>query len=446
MKLIYRLTIAWILFMFIFLFSSSFATDASITSDSSLLESNVLNIGSEACILIDANYGKVLYEKNSKLKLYPASTTKVMTAILTCENCNLQDYVTISYWSVNSVPNTYSRGDIKPGDSFTVEQLLNITMVASANDAAYALAEYIANLNNPNYLKDDSIEAKIAFDNSINIFSEMMNNKAKELGCLDTNFINPNGIHDDNHYSTAYDLALIGHYAYSNSIIKNITAKTNYDMPNSNTESGISQYKSTNQLLRNDENSKYYYSYANGLKTGFTQSAGYCIIATANKGNMDLLAVVLNGYYLEDGTATRENDCINLFNYGFDNFTYIELVQEDDVVRTINVSNATENSRTLDLISVATLDCLIKKGQIIDATPHISLDNTISAPIAKGQVVGSITYNIDGIHYNSDLVASHNVYSSSIMDIIFILLAVFVVLLIFVIILSLPKKGKKFKK
>jgi len=319
-------------------------------------------------------------------------------------------------------------------------------MIASANDAAYALAEYIANISNPDYLKDSSIEAKINFDKSISIFSQMMNNKAKEIGCLDTNFVNPNGIHDDNHYSNAYDLALIGHYAYSNPIIKNITSKINYNMPNNNTESGISQYKSTNLLLRNDETSKYYYPYANGLKTGFTQSAGYCIIATANKNNMNLLVVVLNGYYLEDGTATRENDCINLFNYGFDNFTSIELIQEDDVVRTINVSNATESSRFLELVSVNTLDCLIKKGEIIDATPNINLDTTISAPIAKGQVIGSITYNIDGIHYNSDLVAAHNVYSSSITDIIFILLAVFIVLLIFVIILSVPKKGKKFKK
>ena len=435
MKQIYRLIITWILFMSIFLFSSSSATDTP------PLESNVLNVDSGACILIDADYGKVLYEKNSRQRLYPASTTKVMTAILTCENCNLNDRVTISYWSVNSVPNTYSRGDIKPGDSFTVEELLNITMIASANDAAYALAEYIANISNPDYLKDSSIEAKINFDKSISIFSQMMNNKAKEIGCLDTNFVNPNGIHDDNHYSNAYDLALIGHYAYSNPIIKNITSKINYNMPNNNTE-----YKSTNLLLRNDETSKYYYPYANGLKTGFTQSAGYCIIATANKNNMNLLVVVLNGYYLEDGTATRENDCINLFNYGFDNFTSIELIQEDDVVRTINVSNATESSRFLELVSVNTLDCLIKKGEIIDATPNINLDTTISAPIAKGQVIGSITYNIDGIHYNSDLVAAHNVYSSSITDIIFILLAVFIVLLIFVIILSVPKKGKKFKK
>ena len=381
--------------------------------------------------------------------MFPASTTKIMTAILTCENCNLQNPVTVSYWAVNSVPNTYSKGDIKPGDVYTVEQLLNITMIASANDAAYVLAEYIVNLNNPNYLKDDSPEAKYFFDRSISVFATMMNNKAKELGCVDTNFVNPNGIHDDNHYSTAYDLFLIGKYAYSNSTIRAITSKISYSMPNSNTDSGISEYKSTNALLRNDETSKYYYPYANGLKTGFTQSAGYCIIATANKENTNLLAVVLNGYFLEDGTATRENDCINLFNYGFENFTSIELVHENDVVRTISISNGTNDSSSLDLISDSTLDCLIKKGDLIDATPNIALESDVTAPITKGEVVGNITYTINGISYNSNLLAAHNVYTvdsfNNLIKIISILLVVFCVLLVLVIILSLPSKGNRWK-
>lgn len=450
MKLIYRLCSTWILFMFIFLPTISFATDSAVIAESSIGEPTTgLVIDSQACILIDLDYNKVLYEKEAKLRLFPASTTKLMTAILTCENCNLQSPVTVSYWAVNLVPDTYSKGDIKPGDVYTVEQLLNITMIASANDAAYVLAEYIANLNNPNYLTDNSPEARESFDRSISIFANMMNNKAKEIGCLDTNFVNPNGIHDDNHYSTAYDLALIGKYAYSNSTIRLITSKLGYSMPNSNTDSGISEYKSTNALLRNDGTSKYYYPYANGLKTGFTQAAGYCIIATASKDNTNLLAVVLNGYFLEDGTATRENDCINLFNYGFENFTSIELVHENDIVRTISVYNGTDDTSDLELVSDTTLDCLIKKGELIDATPNINLDSNIAAPISKGEVIGNITYTIDGVSYNSNLLAAHNVYTidsrNEMLKIIFILLGVFFVLLILVITLSLPKNGKRWK-
>ena len=237
MKRINKFVILWLILASIFLIYFSPKTIASTD----------LSIDSGACILLDADYGKILYEKNSKQRMYPASTTKVMTAILTAENCNLQDNVTVSYWSISSVPAGYVMGHITPGQVLTVEQLLNITMVISANDAAYVLAEYIANLDNPNYLKDSSEEAKVSFENSIAKFSEMMNAKAKELGCLDTNFVNPNGIHNENHYSTAYDLSLIGKYAYSNSIIKNIASKSVYSLPEKSVNN-YTKHTTTNNL------------------------------------------------------------------------------------------------------------------------------------------------------------------------------------------------------
>ena len=429
MKLIYKFLVVCFLLTSIFLliFSSESFANSDITTDS------------EACILIDADFGKVLYEKNSSKRLYPASTTKVMTAILTVENCNLQDNVTVSYWAIHSVPPTYTMGYIKEGQVLTVEELLNITMIASANDAAYVLAEYIANLDNPDYLKDSSAEAKASFENSIAEFSEMMNNKAKEIGCLDTNFVNPNGIHNENHYSTAYDLALIGKYAYSNSIIKSIASKEVYDLPK-NAVNNHTVYKSTIALLRSD--SKYYYEYANGLKTGYTDPAGYCIIATAKKDDMNLLAVVLNGRYLDDGTATRESDCIKLFNYGFENYTSTALIKEGDVAKTINVINGTDESDSLDLVCTNTLDCVVDSGEVIDITPVINLTNVI-APIAKGEVIGTITYTIDDIEYSSDLIASHDVYSSDAKSLIIVLSIIFVILLIIVLGFIIPRKNGK---
>lgn len=429
MKLIYKFLVVCFLLTSIFLliFSSESFANSDITTDS------------EACILIDADFGKVLYEKNSSKRLYPASTTKVMTAILTVENCNLQDNVTVSYWAINSVPPTYTMGYIKEGQVLTVEELLNITMIASANDAAYVLAEYIANLDNPDYLKDSSAEAKTSFENSIAEFSEMMNNKAKEIGCLDTNFVNPNGIHNENHYSTAYDLALIGKYAYSNSVIKSIGSKVTYDLPK-NAVNNHTVYRSTIALLRSD--SKYYYEYANGLKTGYTDPAGYCIIATAKKDDMNLLAVVLHGRYLEDGTATRESDCIKLFNYGFENYTSTALIKEGDIAKTISVVNGTDESDSLDLVCTNTLDCVVDSGEVIDITPVINLTNVI-APIAKGEVVGTITYTIDDIEYSSDLIASHDVYSSDAKSLIIVLSIIFVILLIIVLGFIIPRKNGK---
>ena len=429
MKLIYKFSTICFLLTSIFLLV--FSSESFANSD--------LTIDSEACILIDADFGKVLYEKNSSKRLYPASTTKVMTAILTVENCNLQDNVTVSYWAINSVPPTYTMGYIKEGQVLTVEELLNITMIASANDAAYVLAEYIANLDNPDYLKDSSAEAKTSFENSIAEFSEMMNNKAKEIGCLDTNFVNPNGIHNENHYSTAYDLALIGKYAYSNSVIKSIGSKATYDLPK-NAVNNHTVYRSTIALLRSD--SKYYYEYANGMKTGYTDPAGYCIIATAKKDDMNLLAVVLHGRYLEDGTATRESDCIKLFNYGFENYTSTALIKEGDIAKTISVVNGTDESDSLDLVCTDTLDCLVDSGEVIDITPVINLTNVI-APIAKGEVVGTITYTIDDIEYSSDLIASHDVYSSDAKSLIIVLSIIFVILLIIVLGFIIPRKNGK---
>ena len=428
MKLIYKFLTIWILLTSIFLLSFSSETFAS--SD--------ISIDSEAAILIDADFGKILYEKDAKKRMYPASTTKVMTAILTVENCNLQDNVTVSYWSIHSVPPTYTMGYITEGQILTVEELLNITMISSANDAAYVLAEYISNLDNPDYLKDSSEEAKQSFDNSIAEFSEMMNKKAKEIGCLDTNFVNPNGIHNENHYSTAYDLALIGKYAYSNSIIKNISSQATYDLPK-NVVNNHTNYRSTVALLRADSN--YYYEYANGMKTGYTDPAGYCMITTAKKDDMNLLAVVLKGRILEDGTRTRENDCIKLFNYGFENYTSTSLIQEGDIAKTINVINGTDESDSLDLLCTNTLDCIVDTGEVIDITPVINLTNVI-APIAKGEVVGTITYTIDEIEYSSDLIASHDVYSSDAKSLIILLSIIFIILLVVVLFLSIPKKHK----
>lgn len=433
MRIRYKSIIILTLFFLTFFSSTNFADDVFV--DSNLTISDNFSINSSAGILVDIDYCKILYEKNSKNSVYPASTTKIMTAILTCENCNLKDKVTVSYWAVHSVPDSYITGNVLPGEVYTIEEILNITMIASSNDAAFVLAEYIANLGNPNYLKDDSEEALRCFNESINKFASMMNSKAKEIGCTNTNFVNPNGIHDDNHYSTAYDLALMGIYAYKNPIILNIASKRSYSL---NKNSRQIEIKSTNPLLRED--SEHFYPYANGLKTGYTNPAGSCIIATAKKDNMNLLIVTLNAQKFDDGTSSRENDCINLFNYGFENYFSTKLINEGDIVRTFDVTNATENSKTLDLICKNTLDCLTEKGKIIDATPEIVLDD-ITAPIAKGQVVGSITYNIDGIKYSSDLIASHNVYSASITNIILILLISFIVLLIPVIILSIKSKN-----
>ena len=432
MKIINKFFIFINFCVLIFFSSVCYASGTPITSANSSSGSPTVN--SEAAVLMDAKKGNVLYEKNSTKQMYPASTTKVMTAILTVEKCDLNADVTVSYWAVNAVPYSYSLGYITPGQVYTVEELLNITLIASANDASFVLAEYIANLDNPDYVFETSETSKNAFDESIEKFATMMNDKAKEIGCTDTHFVNPNGIYNDNHYSTAYDLALIGKYAYENDIIKSICSKVTYNLPKNEFHP---TYNTTNALLRS--NHKYYYEYANGLKTGYTDAAGYCIIATASKNGIDLICVILKGEYLADGTATRETDCINLFNYGFDNYKSVNLINEGDVVRTIDILNGTADTKSLEVKASSSLNCVVFADEVVDVTPVIQF-STVLAPIAEGQVIGSITYTIDGESYKSDLIATHDVYTSNTMNIILALFAVFGVLLIIVTIISVKKK------
>lgn len=266
-----------------------------------------LNLYSQACVLLEKSTGKIAYEKNADKKMYPASTTKLLTAILTIENCDLTDTVTITKEMVTPVPSGYTTAYLKPGDKLTVEQLLNVLLIPSANDAGFALAIHISG--------------------SVEEFADLMNKKATEIGCTNSHFTNPSGIHDDEHYSTAKDMALIGMYATSYPQITDIVCKTSYTLKPIN--SGAYTFETTNTLIK--PNSSSYYEYATGMKTGFTDPAGSCIVSTAKKDDMEFLAVVLNAPEPDNNIVYRDEDCKTLFEYGFTNFEEIVKVDEEIV-------------------------------------------------------------------------------------------------------------------
>lgn len=376
---------------------------------------------SPSIILVDAKTGKILYSKDAFKRMYPASTTKLMTAILTLENCKLDDIVTVSHNAIFSIPVGYSHASLKEGEQLTVEQLLNVLLIPSANDAAVALAEHIAG--------------------SVEKFSEMMNSKAKDLGCLDTNFINPNGIHNENHYSTAYDLSLIGRYAMKFQDIMRIATVDQYTLPKTNKYNKEDRiFNATNGLIT--ENGEYYYKYATGLKTGYTDKAGYCIVTTAKKNNVELLEVVLGSNYIDD----RYTDCTKLFDYGFENYSYKNLVTENSVIDTIEVNGATKETKSLNVLAKSNIDILLKNNtDIYNLEPKISMNSNLSSPISKDAVIGKISYEINGETYSTDLIAEHSVESSNFETIIFRAFLIFLILYILVIILKKlngPKKKK----
>ena len=374
---------------------------------------------SPSVILMDAKTGKILYSKNAFEKRFPASTTKLMTAILTLENCKLTDVATVSHNAIYSIPVGYSHANLQEGEELTIEQLLNVLMIPSANDAAIVLAEHIAG--------------------SVEEFAVMMNNKAKEIGCLNTNFVNPNGVHDDNHYSTAYDMALIGKYAMQFDDIMRIAMVNQYTLPKTNKYDKEDRiFNTTNGLVtKNDE---YYYPETTGIKTGYTDKAGYCIVTTAKKGDVELLEAVLGSETISE----RYEDCINLFNYGFDNYSYKDLIKAEQLVDTIEIEGATKETKSLKIIAKDDISALVNnKISDDDISKTVDLNDNLSAPIEQNAVVGKLSYEIDGETYSTDLIAFNSVVSSNFETILFRALLIFLILFVLVLILKTINRPRK---
>lgn len=388
-------------------------------------EENSPNIASPSALLMDLNSGKILYEKNIDQKMYPASLTKVMTAIIALEHCDLNDIATVSYDAVMTLSSGYVTANLQVGEELTVEQLLYVLMVGSSNDAAIVLAEHISG--------------------SVDEFSKLMNEKAKELGCTSTNFVNPNGAHDENHYSTARDLSIISKYAMQNETFRTLVKTTSYKLPITNKyESEDRLFTTTNSLLivnNNDRADNYYYKYATGIKTGFTTPAKNCLIASANKGDLELLTVVLGAGQSDQGLSERYVDTINLFEYGYNTYSLKEVIKAGGIVQTANIRNATRDTKKLDAVVKNDISVLIKNENKDNALlPEVHIDENLKAPIKKGDVIGTVKYTVEGIDYIEDLVASQDVKKSR------FLINTIIVLIIFVFIHLYIKSNNKKKR
>lgn len=249
---------------------------------------------SESAILIDADTGAILYEKNAYEKAYPASTTKMITGLLAIENCRLDETVTASFDAVSSISFEDANIGTKVGEEYSMEQALYALLIYSANEVAYMLAEHVAG--------------------DLPTFVMMMNKRAEELGAKNTHFNNASGLYDPNHYTTAYDLAMIGRGCLNNaSFVSFDSYSDTYILPATNKTSTSRTLYHRHKMLRNGS---YYYEYCKGGKTGFTDQSKYTLVTFAQKGDVRLVCVVL-----KSGENERFEDTIKLFDYGFDNFS-----------------------------------------------------------------------------------------------------------------------------
>jgi len=322
------------------------------------LQAVELPLTAESAILVDAHSGKILYEKEPQKKLYPASMTKLMTLALAMEaieagKVKMDDVVVVSE---NAASYMGSHIFLAPGEELTLYELLLGIALASGNDAAVAVAEYISGTH----------EA----------FVDLMNKKAKELGMKGTHFVNCNGLHDPNHYTTAYDFALLARYALKYPQLLEICSIKHYRI-RTETKRPF-QYDNKNKLL-------WFYPGTDGFKTGWTEDAKYCFVGTCKKDNLRLISVVMGvpvpqGHFSETKT---------LFNYGFSQFTFKEFYQENEIIGEIYVGEGKKDK--VDVIPDGKVGIILPRGEDQNITTEIELVPLVNAPVNKGDVVGHIS-------------------------------------------------------
>ncbi len=373
-------------------------------------------------LLAETTTGKILYERNIDEKIYPASITKLLTAILVVENCELDEIVTVSENAVFSVPSGYVNANLQVGEEITVEDLLYAMLIPSANDAANALAEYVGG--------------------SIESFSTMMNSKAKELGCTGSNFTNPSGLQQKEHYTTTKDIYLISKEAINKPIIKKIIKTTKYTLPETNKYTDTKSkriFVTTNYMIRTSLK-KYYRDYCIGGKTGYTTEAKNCVVEYAEKDGIQLIAIVMGENAKVKGQKFL--DAIEMFDYVFENYENKQIVQKNKIYETIKINNGTKETRNLEIMYKENINILTEKTNNDEIQRNVEYTQ-ITAPIQKGDVVGKITYTYDGITYTTDLIANSDVEESKVLtNLIKLLIVAFIIYIIY----NFKKSNKNHKK
>jgi len=380
------------------------------------------NLKAPNLLLGEASNGNILYERGANEKIYPASITKLLTAILVVENCELDEIVTVSENAVFSVPSGYVNANLQVGEELTVEDLLYVMLIPSANDAANALAEHVGG--------------------NIESFSAMMNTRAKELGCTGSNFTNPSGLQQEEHYTTTRDLYWIAKEAITKPIIKKILKTTTYTLPETNKYSDIKSkriFVSTNYMIR-ESLTKYYCDYCIGGKTGYTTEAKNCVVEYAEKDGIELIAVVMG-----EGASVKGQKFLDakiMFEYVFENCENMRVATENGKYETIEINNGTKETKNLNILYKNDIYILKEKESVDDIQKSVEYTN-ISAPIKKGDIVGTVTYEYNGIKYSTELIAETDVKESKVLS---NLIKLFIAILVIYIIYNFKKSNPKYKK
>lgn len=350
-------------------------------------EINPSEIVCKSAVVIESETGKILFDKNAKQKAYPASTTKIITALIAIENLDMEKSIT--------VPDDFPAVDgssmfLLPGETFKVKELIQSVLIHSANDACVLLAMEISG--------------------SESSFVQLMNQKAKDLGATNTHYVNPHGLHDDNHYTTAYDMAIIAREAMKNDEFRKIVGQSSLILPETPKTPEKRIYNNTNKFLWSNKTMMYKnqeipikYNIIDGIKTGYTLEGGRCLVASGIKNDMRLISVVYN-----TGEPEMYSDSRLILDYGFDNFSVQNIITAGEVLGSENIKNSIQEK--VEFAIMQDVSNLMKKGASPEFEKTVKL-NELKLPIKKGDKIGSLSISIDGETDYYDLIALNDVES-----------------------------------
>ena len=364
------------------------------------------DIQAKAALLVERDSGTVVYGKNIHDELYPASLTKIMTALLVLEavdagTLRLDQEITATASSLSGLADDGSTANIKAGETMSVENFLRCMLVVSANEACNILAE--------------------ATTGSVSSFVDRMNQRAQELGCENTHFVNATGLHDPQHYTSAWDLYLITREALTHDEFLAICDQADVYIPATNLSEQRHLY-TTNYLLSAWRATGYVYKSAHGIKTGSTSDAGHCLVSSAVKGSMSFLSVVLGADKVVTNGKTDVksfSETRRLFEWGFDNFAWQTVLTPNDMIGEVPVTLSRETEHVAVHPAEEVKALLPKDVKAADLTRTVQLDSdTVEAPVTAGSKLGSVTLSYDGTDYVTvPIVALDDVSASRVLTI-----------------------------
>ena len=341
-------------------------------------------IDAGAYALIELKSNTIIYSKELDMKRYPASLTKIMTCMLAIEHGNLRDVLTVSSTALENLSEFGSSAGLVEGEELTLENMLYCIMLWSANEGCNVIGEYVSG--------------------DVASFVALMNETAKALGMENTHFANTHGLHDENHYTTVRDLTILTRWAWQNETFRRFATATTHVVPATN-KSESRTLHTTNYLTATDVDSRYYYSLASGIKTGFTTPAGGCLVSTATDGDAEYLSIVMGCDLISNAEDMRFIETRRLFRHAFDTYSFVQVLANTTMLGQPEVKNAKGRENVVVHAKDDAIVLLPKEYNKDDILIKLTYQGELTAPLKAGETVGSVSIVYQGVELAvSDLV------------------------------------------